>query len=791
MNIEKIAKNYKQIYNRFNIQPEKEEPIFSILTGNGWRDYTTDPANFQTLLERETKNLNGQPYHIYMATGIFKKRSIRLENKKIVGRNVKNLVRIPVILLDLDYISYLLYKKQVDRRDPKNKKIIEEYESKLHNLSNEQLDKCLDDHLALIKSVLKKAKIPYSEVVISGYGYYVKIDIAFDDQERIEEIREFHKSLVAYLNKLAGFDLCDPQCTDAGTRDARIKGSCNLKNPKIPRKVSLIEDNGSSYNLDDLIKLVPQRERDADRPEHAKSYEGEFPRKEVIDICKQYYFKTNRNDLVYNLSAFIFKNGGSLYDAIAIVEALAIEHKDEEIQNRLAVVRNTHKKFQAREEIRGYEGLKETLSEKDLEKITSLFTPKKYKVPWPRQISEQAFYGLAGKIVRTIEPHSEADSVALLVNYLTAFGNCAGDKPYFRVGADIHGMRLFSVLVGDTSKARKGLSWGYIKHLFKIIDPDWVSKIQTGLSSGEGLIWAVRDEIRKKIPVKVKGRVVDYEEVIVEEGIDDKRLLVLESEFSQTLRMLGRDGNILSPVIRNAWDSGDLQTLTKNSPAKATDAHISIIGHIGRDELLRYLTSTEAGNGFGNRFTWFCVKRSKPLPFGGEFHKVNLEPLIKDHKRALEFASKGGEIKWAKETKPLWEKVYTTLSEGKPGLIGALTARAEANVTRLSCIYALLDKSLEIEPDHLRAALSIWDYVEASVKFIFQNKIGDPLVDELLKALSKYPSGMTRTDLSNYFGRHKTSEQITSALNIALSLGLVRKESIPTEGRTSELWILN
>jgi len=475
-----------------------------------------------------------------------------------------------------------------------------------------------------------------------------------------------------------------------------------------------------------------QKKRDEPRPETTKSFDGKFPRKEVIDICREYYFKTNRNNLIYNLSAFIYKNGGSLDDALAIIEGLALKHNDNELHNRLTVVRNTHKKFQDGEKIKGYEGLKEILSNKDLEKLTSLFTPQKIKIQWPPKVAEQAFYGLAGEIVKTIEPHSEADPVALLMNYITAFGNCIGEKPYFRVGADIHRMRIFSVLVGDTSKARKGLSWGYIKHFFEIIDPDWVTKIQTGLSSGEGLIWAVRDEIRRKQPVKEKGRVVDYEEVIVEEGIDDKRLLVLESEFAQTLRILGRDGNILSPVIRNAWDSGDLQTLTKNSPAKATGAHICIIGHITKDELLRYLTSTEAGNGFGNRFMWFSVKRSKSLPFGGKFHTIDLEPLIKKHKEALAFASKAGEIKWAEETEPLWETVYTKLSEGKPGLIGALTARAEANVTRLSCIYALLDESLEIKPDHLRAALAIWDYVEASVRFIFQNKIGNPLADEMI-----------------------------------------------------------
>jgi hypothetical protein len=43
------------------------------------------------------------------------------------------------------------------------------------------------------------------------------------------------------------------------------------------------------------------------------------------------------------------------------------------------------------------------------------------------------------------------------------------------------------------------------------------------------------------------------------------RLLVLEGEFASTLRVMGRDGNTLSAVIRNAWDSGNLRILSKNT----------------------------------------------------------------------------------------------------------------------------------------------------------------------------------------------------------------------------------
>ena len=42
--------------------------------------------------------------------------------------------------------------------------------------------------------------------------------------------------------------------------------------------------------------------------------------------------------------------------------------------------------------------------------------------------------------------------------------------------------------------------------------------------------------------------------------------------------------------------------MAKNTPAKATDAHISIVGHITEQELHRALAEVEGFNGFANRF---------------------------------------------------------------------------------------------------------------------------------------------------------------------------------------------
>jgi phage/plasmid primase-like uncharacterized protein len=408
---------------------------------------------------------------------------------------------------------------------------------------------------------------------------------------------------------------------------------------------------------------------------------------------------------------------------------------------------------------------------------------------WP-QLDAMAIRGVLGDLVRAIEPHSEADVVALFIQGLIAFGSTLNRAAYFSAEADRHHMNLNAVMVGETAKVRKRTSWGYVRRIFAAVDPDWATtRVLNGLSSGEGLIWAVRDEITKDEPVREKGRPTgEYQTVVVDRGITDKRLLVLESEFASTLRVKGRDGNTLSAVIRQAWDFGDLRTMTKNCPAQATGAHISIIAHITKDELCRLIEASEASNGFCNRFLWLCVKRSKSLPEGGLFDETALAPLIQRLHAAVRFGRGTGELRRDEGARAIWLAVYPELSEGKPGLLGAVISRGEAQVMRLACLYALQDMSYVVTPDHLTAALALWEYCEASAKYIFGQRLGDPIADELLTALRKRPTGMTRTEIRDWFGRNRRAHEIDRGLTLLAKQGLARKEESQSGGRPIERW---
>lgn len=422
------------------------------------------------------------------------------------------------------------------------------------------------------------------------------------------------------------------------------------------------------------------------------------------------------------------------------------------------------------------------IEERDLEPYPDLIPD----VKWP-VLSEEAFYGLAGDVARTIDPHTESDPAAILLQFLVTFGSRAGRKPYFKVERDSHYGNLFAVMVGASSKARKGTSFGWIKDLFKDADP----KFETppgGLVSGEGLIFHVRDPIYEMVK---DSKTRELKETCKDEGVEDKRLLIYESEFSSVLKVLKREGNTLSEILRQAWDSGDLNTLAKNSKTKATSAHVSLIGHITSQELKKEIDEVSYANGFGNRILWCLVRRSKYLPEGSQVPEKEMNELkIRLHK-AIEFAELIEEMKRDEKARQIWEGLYKQLSEGKPGLAGAMASRAEAQVLRLSCIYASLDQSAEIRIEHLLAAVAVWNFCFQSCKFIFGTALGNPVADQIREALKRKPEGMTRSEIYNMFGKNKASKQIIKALTFLLEHSLVKKQIRKTKGRPVEVWVSN
>jgi hypothetical protein len=399
-----------------------------------------------------------------------------------------------------------------------------------------------------------------------------------------------------------------------------------------------------------------------------------------------------------------------------------------------------------------------------------------------------AYHGLAGEIISAIAPETEADPAGILLSLLTAFGNAVGNGPHFAMNAGIHHTNLFNALVGDSASS-KGQTWNVIHHLMRAADPGWADgAIAYGLSSGEGLV----------------DRVKDDEPDDQDEGLPQftmqaaKRLLCVETEFAKPITAMRREGNTLSPLLRSAWDAQPLEVLTRGkSKLRASNALVSVIAHITPEELKKLLgISVEVANGFVNRFLWVCVRRSKFLPEGGD--PSVLDAFVDPLREALSKAKTIGRVERDAEAKSLWAGVYESLSSARPGASGMATSRAHAQTLRLSLLYALLDGSEVVRVEHLRAALAVWWYCEASARRIFGGGSGvdsggggesEPLHLRLLNAIVRQP-GINRRGLHEATGNRVKASDMDQSLAYLATQGLAHFRMHQTEGggRPGECW---
>jgi hypothetical protein len=179
------------------------------------------------------------------------------------------------------------------------------------------------------------------------------------------------------------------------------------------------------------------------------------------------------------------------------------------------------------------------------------------------------------------------------------------------------------------------------------------------------------------------------------------------------------------------------------------------------------------------------------LPFGGStLEDKAVADLGERLKRAVEAASSIGRVGWTAPAAEAWKAVYPRLSKGQPGLLGAVTARAEAQCVRLALIYALLDGAANIDLPHINAALAVWEYAEISAVHIFGASLGDPVADDILRTLRHAGrDGMSRTAISDLFGRNQSSDRIGRALALLASKGRAMTDFRQSGGRPAEIWI--
>ena len=271
-------------------------------------------------------------------------------------------------------------------------------------------------------------------------------------------------------------------------------------------------------------------------------------------------------------------------------------------------------------------------------------------------------------------------------------------------------------------------------------------------------------------------------------GNADKRLLVVEPEFASLLKAASRELSTLSPTLRSAWDGRPLAVLTRTAPARATGAHVAIVGHITHTELRRYASAIEIANGLLNRFLLLCVRRVRLLPEGGDPQPLKGSGLARYLQTVLKHAHATGQVTLADDTRELWWHTYPQLTQPVDGLTGQLTARAEAHTIRLALLYTLLDGQRQIKTEHLTAALALWDYAHRSAAWAINHSTGDLLAEQIHAALVRSPDGLTRTQIRDLCQRNLPAQRVEQALAALAAASRAQQQRTVTGGRPAERW---
>ena len=337
--------------------------------------------------------------------------------------------------------------------------------------------------------------------------------------------------------------------------------------------------------------------------------------------------------------------------------------------------------------------------------------------------SADCLYGLVGDIGRAAhEGNSEINPYAAALATMTALCAGFGRGHYLTVGDDWHHPRLFALHVGRSGRGRKGSASKLLRRILaELPDRHQDVAFQThtgGLSSREGLVMLIHDGF-------TKGTGKHPEEV---PAVHDKRLWVMESEFSNVLHQSRREGNTISGALRDLWDGQSLKPAVKSQSVGTTHPHVNMLGHITPAELLDLMSSRDMSNGFANRFIMVWAEQTgiDPNPPGIPCPTVRaLADRVADvlrHAKAARFVERDHtRMELSPQARTLYERLYRGELRSRSGgeRVAGLLERRAPMLLRLAMLFALTDKAAQIEVEHMNAALAWVRYWVDSVKFIF------------------------------------------------------------------------
>jgi hypothetical protein len=414
--------------------------------------------------------------------------------------------------------------------------------------------------------------------------------------------------------------------------------------------------------------------------------------------------------------------------------------------------------------------------------------------PAPRKkvgLDHPMFYGPIGDIVREIDPMTEASPIGVLASLLTMCGNYLGRDFYVPVGADRHFPTLHTLLIGSSALARKGTAGNLGLLVMREIDKDWVdNNVARALNSGQGIVQTVKNR---------------NDESHEANGINDRRMLFLITEFGDVLIKARISGCTIMPTLRDAWDSGDLDNTSVTRPTRVRGASVGVLGMITSEELKDQLDLKQLATGSLNRLLLVQVERSKEI----DGHP----PIIESKHFAEPVARLRGNLERVRDARPPFVQVANTgcplvlsdkamvaarrIKKAKEtkgeNWIEAGNQRAYVQILRVAIVYAVADGASRIEPAHLQAAEAFVDYAATGIVELGTGELQDVVPQRILTYMQAEPTrAVARSEISNdVFHRNAPSKQLEESYRLLKKLGLIEEHTVkPPKGRPTTVYRL-
>jgi Protein of unknown function (DUF3987) len=397
-------------------------------------------------------------------------------------------------------------------------------------------------------------------------------------------------------------------------------------------------------------------------------------------------------------------------------------------------------------------------------------------------IRAEAFYGVLGEVVEVAKPSTEADPAAILASLLCGVGVLMGQTPHLQIGRTKHPLIVWPLLFGRTGSGRKGEATNTAELYLEAAHRDFVKLRTSGLSSGEGLIEAIRD------PTEVKHGKNNVETV----GTTDKRLFVVEPEFASVMARARREGNTLAAVLRQAWDGRPLSTLNR-SPLKAKSSHVGIVGHVTPREFRLRLAEAEMSGGLYNRFLPIWSERAHLLPIPPALDANAIALLANKVRTGMTHAAKTiapigltteAQVVWSEELYPR----YAGMDDSDEAWV-EFSRRAAPNCRRVAAVYAVLDGRSHVGLADLQAAAALIDFSMTTAQYVLGHQSTNPRLDRIRRAIDTRPNGLTRTEVSDLFARNLAANVLDELLSTLLAHGgYEQAEGAGDRGRPSTVY---